>query len=201
MSAWSPCCGRKQQDWICLCVLSALCHPQWGRTNLCELRQKSHLALALTSFPVLLQSSKFFVVCRTMISPKPCPHSQHCRFGLDSRKNFFMEQTAQSRGRFSGSVQKCVAFEDMVNGEHRYGAGSTAGLDDLKVFSSFHGSVILCPSPKMLKSCCYTQQTLSTTFHFFIVNHRVTGTFFFPLAKSRTNCFSNPSISLHLVCW
>lgn len=93
-----------------------------------------------------------------------------------------MEQGAQSRGRFSGSVQKCVAFEDMAHGEHRDGAGLTVGLDGLQVFSSLHSSVILCPSPEMLNSCCYTQQTLSTNFHFFnffIVNHRVIFNFFF----------------------
>lgn len=85
----------------------------------------------------------------------------------------------------------------MVNGEHRDrdGAGLTAGLDGLKVFSSLHGSVILCPSPEMLRCCCYTQQTLNTNFHFFIVDHRVFGFVFwsFLLPKARINCFSNPA--------
>lgn len=42
----------------------------------------SHLALALTSVPLLLQSRKYFVVCKTN-SPKPCLHSQHCMLGLE----------------------------------------------------------------------------------------------------------------------
>lgn len=44
--------------------------------------------------------------------------------------------------------------------------------------------------PEMLKSCCYTQQPLNTNFHFFIVNYRVIGGFFFVFtSKSQDKLF------------